>query len=88
MGQEHLRFLEVEGSNLVAYTLSGNANGDTWKNILVVYNGNADPKTLAIPAGSWQIVLDGNQIKPEGLESIEARQITIPGRTAMILKQS
>ncbi|MEZ5043908.1 MAG: type I pullulanase [Saprospiraceae bacterium] len=88
MVQEHLHFLEVEGSNLVAYTLSGNANGDSWKNILVVYNGNADHKTLTIPAGPWQMVLDGNQINPEGLENIEARQITIPGRTAMILKQS
>lgn len=83
--QEHLRFLEAGQPNLVAYTISGNVNGDDWSDILVVLNGNADYQTLAIPEGNWNIVLDGTQIDPLGIGNVDSQSLQVPGRTAMVL---
>nr|MBX2874305.1 DUF3372 domain-containing protein [Saprospiraceae bacterium] len=87
MVQQHLEFLEVSDNNLIAYQLKDNANSDEWANILVVYNGNAEYKTLDIPAGKWKVVLDGEKINEEGLGTISASQLTVPGRSAMVLAQ-
>lgn len=87
MVQKHLEFLAVEDSNLIAYSIKDNANGDSWKNILVVYNGNATYKTLDIPNGSWKVVLDGEKVNEDGLGTINASQLTVSGRSAMVLVQ-
>lgn len=87
MVQKHLQFLPVTQNNLIAYTISGNANGDDWKNILVVYNGNAAYQTVDIPAGPWKMVLDGEKMSEEGLGTIDATSLTVPGRTAIVLAQ-
>lgn len=87
MVQKHLQFLPIEQDNLIAYTISGNANGDDWKDILVIYNGNAAYQTVNIPEGSWKIVLDGERMSEEGLGTINAKGLTVPGRTAIVLAQ-
>jgi pullulanase len=85
--QEHLKFLEVAQANLVAYTISGNANGDEWANILVVLNGNADYQTVDIPEGDWKVVVDGTQVSLSGIGEISGGTLQVPGRTAMVLFQ-
>src|SRR6202007_2812520 len=46
MIQAHLSFLDTKDPNIVAYQLSGNANGDSWKNIVVIFNGNTIDKKI------------------------------------------
>jgi len=43
--------------NVVAYVIRNNANGDSWKNILVLYNGSAQGRDLTV-TGDWMIVAD------------------------------
>lgn len=83
--QEHLEFLPTEGNNLVAYLIKNHANGDRWKNILVVYNGNQMEKSLKLPSDNWSLAMDGYQYQEEGIRPIEGNQLVVPGRTAMIL---
>ena len=40
MMKKHLKFVDLNTPNVVAFALSDNANGDKWGNILVIYNGN------------------------------------------------
>lgn len=87
MIRQHLKFLELSESNLVAYTISGNANGDSWKEILVVFNGNSGDKKFEIPGGKWTVALNGNQINEQGLDSIGVGSMSIPPYTAMVLYQ-
>ena len=49
--RQYMEFLPVEGSNLVAFILKDNANGDSWKNIIVAFNSRKEPAKLSIPAG-------------------------------------
>jgi pullulanase len=82
---QHLKFLEVPAPNMVAYTLSDNANGDAWKDILVVFNANEDYQAMPLPPGNWTIVVDGDKAGTASLGQLNARSVSIPGITAMVL---
>ncbi|MFA7019850.1 MAG: alpha-1,6-glucosidase domain-containing protein, partial [Sphaerochaetaceae bacterium] len=61
--KKHLEFIELsrEYTKTVAYILKDNANKDSWKNIVVIYNGEPE-KTVSIelPKGNWNVVVDKN----------------------------
>ena len=40
-------------NRLVAFTIGGNANGDSWRNIFVAYNGSEQAQSVNLPAGTW-----------------------------------
>jgi pullulanase len=52
---QSMGFVSEVPTNVVAFVLRNNANGDSWRQILVVYNGNKEPRELTIP-GHWTIV--------------------------------
>jgi len=54
--------------NLVAYVIRDHANGDSWKNILVIYNGTGQSRDLNI-IGDWIIVADDKRAGLEDLAS-------------------
>ncbi len=90
--QKHLRFLEFKHpENFVGYIISDNANGDAWKEILVIFNGNPHQRELYLPEGEWSVVLDGEQINEAGIRSElggeEEAPIMIPAISAMIFFQ-
>lgn len=85
MIQKHLTFIEVPDSNLIAYQISENANGDQWKNIIVYFNGNKDSKTIELPKSNWKIVVQDGIIDENGLGQIQGGSYEIEGRSALIL---
>jgi len=85
--QKHLSFLPVEGNNLIAYQIKDHANGDSWKDIIVVFNGNKDAKELEIPEGEYTVVVKDGQIDEAGLGKQSGGTISINGRSALILVQ-
>ncbi|HWZ16832.1 MAG TPA: type I pullulanase [Mucilaginibacter sp.] len=85
MIQHNLKFLETGDPAAISYQISNNANGDKWKNILVVLNGNVAEKTLKIPPGKWRLVADENRIDEKGIKTISGGSIVIPGTAAYIL---
>ena len=52
-------------NGLISYTLNNNANGDSWKRILVVYNANPDSVVYNLE-GSWNLVLEGDTFDFQG----------------------
>ena len=64
MMKKHLKFIELNVPNVVAFTLSDNANGDSWKNILVIYNGNRKNVSVDLPEGEWNVVVHDGKISP------------------------
>ncbi len=54
--------------NVVEYVIKNNANGDSWKNILVIYNGSAQSHELAVK-GDWIIVANDQRAGLEELKS-------------------
>ncbi|MBP6230160.1 MAG: type I pullulanase [Paludibacteraceae bacterium] len=85
MVQKHLQFINVKEPALVAYTISGNANGDSWRRILVIYNGNRHNVTLDIPQENWVVVANGEEIDLHGIFKHKKAYISVPASSAMIL---
>ena len=85
MIREHLHFMETGDPNIIAYQINGNANGDTWRNILLVFNGNTADAKMKIPQGKWRLVSDGRQIDEKSIKAVEGGQVIIPGTSAYIL---
>lgn len=85
MVQEHLQFLDTSSDQVIAYTISGNANGDSWSDILVVLNGATQAEQVALPAGNWTTVLGAAGYREGGFGDFLRDALTIPGSTALIL---
>ena len=85
--RQYMEFLPVEGSNLVAFILKDNANGDSWKNIIVAFNSRKEPAKLSIPAGRYTIVCKDGKIKQSGMGQVSGNKIIVPASSAMIIHQ-
>ena len=84
MINKNLSFLKTD-PGVIAYQISNNANGDGWKNILVILNGNAGGSTFNLPAGKWTIVSDGDQINQKGIITGLQNTLQVNGTSAYIL---
>ena len=85
MIQQHLKFMDFkEGDLLIGYTISGNANGDSWKDILVLFNGNLEAKTIDLPEGKWTVALNEDKINEKGVFTV-FNKVSLPASSAMVL---
>ena len=82
---KHLVFDKVKTPLLISYSLKDNANGDSWKEIKVIFNGSPEAQTIKIKKGNWTIVAQDGKIDLEGIETFKGGEITIPGTSATIL---
>lgn len=86
---KHLVFDKIDSSktpNLISYSLKENANGDSWKEIKVVFNGASNPQTVDIKKGKWLIVAKDGKLCPCGkMGYMNGGKVTIPAYTALIL---
>jgi pullulanase len=85
MIQTNLKFIDTGDAGIIAYQLSNNANGDSWKNILIVLNGNPTDKSIKIPAGKWTLVADENTVDEKGIKQVSAGELAIAGTAAYVL---
>ncbi|OJW17477.1 MAG: type I pullulanase [Mucilaginibacter sp. 44-25] len=86
MVQQHLKFNQTNDNDLIAFSLTGNANGDKWKNILVILNGNTSASEINLPGGKWTIAANGDKVNELGLGT-STQTISVPATTAYILYQ-
>ena len=86
---KHLVFDKIDSiknPNLISYSLRDNANGDSWKEIKVVFNGASIPRTVDIKKGNWLIVAKDGRISPDGaLGATTGGKLTVAPYSALIL---
>lgn len=82
--RQHLEFLPSDDC-FVAFRLTGNAGGDTWRNIIVALNANKQPCSITIPDGQYTVVCRDGIINESGLDTIKGSQITVPAQSAIII---
>ena len=83
--RKHLEFLPVEGSNLIAYRLKENANGDAWEDIIVVLNSRKENARLAVPEGKYTVVCKDGFISEGGLGTLYGPEVIVPAQSALII---
>ena len=84
MVRKHLVFLNAP-ENVVAFRLKDNANGDSWRDIIVVLNSNKTAQTIAIPQGKWTTVCQGGQINLAGMSVVDGKEAVVAPQEALIM---
>ena len=84
MVRRNLEFIDAP-SNVVAFRLKNNANGDAWKDIVVILNSNKTTRKVVIPQGSWTAVCQGCQINLAGISAFEGNEAVVAPQEALIL---
>ncbi len=78
-------FDNLKGDCLVGYTIKNNANGDEWKEIKVVFNGNDKDVTVNVAKGNWMVVAADGKLNKDGLGKTKGGKMTVASRSALIL---
>lgn len=87
--QNNLTFLNTEDNPLlIGYTLKDHANGDSWENITVFYNGGDKDAEYSIQnKKDWYIVADGKTINENSKAKLKSKKVKIPAYSMVILAQ-
>jgi pullulanase len=81
----HLTFLDSP-ENTLMFELSDHANGDSWKNMLVIYNPNKADILFTLPHGQWTIVVSQDHISESSLGQASG-EVVVPGISCMVMYQ-
>ncbi|OAA31194.1 pullulanase [Kosmotoga arenicorallina S304] len=82
--KENLVFLNTPQKRMVAYRINGEAVGDPWKDIIVIFNGNSTPVFFNLPEGDWNVVVNAEKSGTEILKTAGG-VISIAGTSACVL---
>lgn len=85
---KNIKFDKCETPNLLSYSILNNANGDSWKEIKLVFNGSAEAKTVKVKKGAWTIVANDGKIDANGLGESKGGTITVAPYSATILARA
>jgi pullulanase len=82
--REKLSFKRVE-NGLISYQISDFANGDTWKNIYVIYNAKTRPVNYELQ-GEWELAVLGDNFQFNGNKMVKG-SIKVPAISMMVAFQ-
>ncbi|WP_027338833.1 type I pullulanase [Halonatronum saccharophilum] len=83
--KDNLEFLETL-DGVIAYTLKNNANGDSWRDIVVAFNPHHEAKKVELPkGGKWNVVVKENKAGVESVEVVEGKEVLVPKISTMVL---
>lgn len=80
----NIKFDKVSVPNLISYSILNHANGDAWKEIKLIFNGSAEPRTVNLPKGQWTVVARDGKLKADGMETVAGGKITVEPYSAFI----
>ena len=82
--RQHLSFLPTQEC-LVGFRLSGHAGGDSWQDIYVILNANAEPMRVSLPEDTYTVVARDGLINERGLGECHGGEVTVSPQSALIL---
>ncbi len=83
--RKHLNFCTQYIQGMVAYCIDGESVGDTWKKIILLFNGSNTDQKISLPEGSYQIVASDGKIDENGLGEITGEAL-VKNISFMLLK--
>ena len=84
--RKHLVFSSDYQPGVASYLLVNHANGDEWKTILLVFNGNRHEITFKLQAQThWRIVARDTTINTESTDFVSGNEIQVSGISMLML---
>jgi pullulanase len=78
----NIHFMDNLAPGMVGYTIDGTAVGDTWKTVMVVFNGNGEDRKITWPLGQWEFYDPSNPSGPASLPATTGT--TMPAYSSII----
>lgn len=82
---KHIKFDDVTANNLISYSITDNAGGDTWKEIKLIFNGANEAQTVKVKKADWTIVAQDGHLDMNGIGTSRGGEISVAPHTALIL---
>ena len=84
--REHLIFSSEYQPGVASYVLVNHANGDEWRTILLVFNGNREEITFKLmPHIKWRIIAQGTTINPASANYISGTEVLVEGISMLLM---
>jgi len=84
--RNHLIFSTDYQPGVASYVLVNHANGDAWRTILLVFNGNREEITFKLQSHiSWRVVARDTTINQHSTDYISASEIKVSGISMLML---
>ncbi len=87
MVREKLSFFPKYIPGVIAFQLMDHANGDPWKNIVLLFNGNNYSVEYEIPEKRWLIVAQNGEIQPHGMGHVVTAKVRLHPISMMVLAE-
>ena len=82
--KDYMEFLPDQPC-LVAFHLRAGAPGESWGDIYVALNANAEPRTITVPDGTYTVVCRRTACCEQGIATVTGPSVTVPARSALII---
>jgi len=71
---------------VIAYSLDGAKNKDSWKKIVVAFNATTVAQSVGLPSsGKWSVVVSGKAAGTKLLSLLKGSKVNIPAQTSVVL---
>jgi pullulanase len=64
--QNHIKFCTEYKIGVVSYCIYGREVGDSWEEILLIFNANRKETSVELPEGNYRIVVKGDEFNTDG----------------------
>ena len=71
-------------ASVYGYEIAGGVNGETSEGIIALFNGSNATATVTLPAGNWNIYVNGELAGTEVISSVEGT-VDVPAISALVL---
>lgn len=85
---KHIIFDKITKDNLISYSITDNANGDSWKEIKLIFNGSNEVAEVKVKKGEWTIIAQDGKLKADGLGTSKGGKLSVAPCSAFILART
>ena len=83
--QDNITFLDSNMPDVIIYSINGEAVGDDWKKIVVVYNANDTDIEVDLPGDNFAIVVNGDMAGNEKIQDVDGFKCKVRGKSGCVL---
>ena len=83
--RSHLDFCTQYQLGIVSYCIQGKEVGDRWDKIIMIFNGQNNPASVALPEGNYRQVAKGDEINEMGIGEVISDEVKVEGISMVIL---
>jgi pullulanase len=86
--RDNLNFCIQYEMGVVSYCLDGAKVGDSWHQIIIIFNANSKSVCITLPEGNYVTVAEGSKINESGIGDLVSNKIDVEGVSMSILIQA